>query len=62
MNWNYGHFVVNDELPCARFSWLLHNFGVGNNDSDDNDDFDDGDDFDNDDDDDDDVEKYPTHL
>jgi hypothetical protein len=54
--------VVNDELPCARFSWLLHNFGVGNNDSDDNDDFDDGDDFDNDDDDDDDVEKYPTHL
>jgi hypothetical protein len=51
--------VVNGELPCASFSWLLHNFGVGNNYSDDNDDFD----CDDDDDDDDDVKKtQPTHL
>lgn len=40
MNWNYGHFVVNDKLLCASFSWLLYSFGVGNNDSDDNDDHD----------------------
>ena len=60
MNWNHGHFVVNDELPFASFSSLLRNFGVGNKDSDDNDDFDDDYvDFD----DDDDVKKtQPTHL
>lgn len=46
--------MVNDELPCASFSWLLHYFGVGN---------DDGDDNDFDDDDDDDVKKtQSTHL
>jgi len=63
MNWNYGHFVVNDELACASFSWLLHSFGVGNNDSDDNDDLDYDEDDDDDDDVDDDVKKtQPTHL